>query len=103
MKEEWRCAEMRSGVLSVTTTGLLRMLVWHADSSDIPGIVCNKYSVIAIASHPGHVGEVSSKWPGYEARCLYARVSATTICNDMLTEQTVHGCSFQLNSYVATS
>ena len=49
MKEEWRCVEMRSGVLSVTTTGLLRMLVWHADSSDIPDIVCDTlYAVCCI-------------------------------------------------------
>ena len=46
MKEGWRCVEMRSGVPYVTTTGLLRMLVWHADNSDIPGIVCNMYSMM---------------------------------------------------------
>ena len=35
---------MRSGGLSVRITGLLRMLVWPADSWDTPGIVCDTYS-----------------------------------------------------------
>ena len=57
MKEGWRCVEMRSGVPSVMTTGLLWMLVWHADSWDIPDIVCKIYSVMAIPSYPDQVGK----------------------------------------------